>query len=127
AYSSRPGNRVISYEKANRDAAKFLGTSGAKITAGGIRRVRELMERHRPEAIPTSLRNPPAMPSAPQVNQTFSNVIVLNLRRSGEPRVPSEHNVTPQPRAARPAQPTERRTPKNVPLTAAERQTRLAD
>jgi hypothetical protein len=127
AYSSRPRNRATSYEKANRDAAKSLGTSGAKITAGGIRRIRELIERHRPEAIPVSLRNEPPTPSAPQVNQTFSNVIVLNLRRSDEPRAPSEHTVTPPPEATRPAQATERQTPKNVPPTAAERQTQLAD
>lgn len=96
AYLSRPLGRAVSSESINRDVGKSLRAGGAKIDAGDIRRVRELIERYRPEILPAALREQAArIPE--DASRRESNVTILNWPRSGEFRARRERPATPRP------------------------------
>ncbi|QFR34712.1 hypothetical protein [Ancylobacter sp. TS-1] len=56
AYSKKSSGSSPSMESVNRNAAKELRNAGSSISAGGVRRVRELIERYEPALMPVSLR-----------------------------------------------------------------------
>lgn len=110
AYSFRSRGRPVSPEGANRDAAKSLRAAGAKIDAGDIRRIRELIECYRPELLPATLREQPAI--VPEASRPPSNVVVLRPERGDQLRARAEHTITPRQPIVRPVQPTEAPTTK---------------
>jgi hypothetical protein len=124
-YSSRSRGPAVAHESANRDAAKSLRATGAKIDAGDIRRIRHLIERYRPDILPATLREQPAStPEEP--SRALSNVVVLTSRRSGELRAPAEGTLTPRPRMAHPVKLVKVPTTKVEVPEAAEREAQLA-
>jgi hypothetical protein len=101
-YSSRSRGRAVAHESANRDAAKSLRAIGAKIDAGDVRRIRELIERYRPDILPATLREQSASPVPEEPGRAVSNVVVLTSRRSPELRAPAEDTSTARSRIAHP-------------------------
>ncbi|WP_146214394.1 hypothetical protein [Rhizobium sp. 11515TR] len=55
ASSKKPSGPIPSREHINRNAARNLRNAGFSIDAGGVRRVRQLIERYSPKALPESL------------------------------------------------------------------------
>jgi hypothetical protein len=73
AASKKPTGPAPSAENINRNAAKELRSAGFKIDAGGVRRIRQLIERYNPEILPEVLR-PQTVPAPPAVSLP-SNIV----------------------------------------------------
>jgi hypothetical protein len=67
ASSKKSTGPAPSGEHTNRNAAKDLRTGGFKVDTGDVRRIRQLIERYKPELLPEALR--PAPPSMPLSNE----------------------------------------------------------
>lgn len=65
ASSKKPSGPIPSTEHINRNASRDLRNAGFSIDAGGVRRVRQLIERYSPKALPESLRPEETPPTAP--------------------------------------------------------------
>jgi hypothetical protein len=64
ASSKEPTGPALSSEVVNRNAAKALRNTGSKVDAGGVRRIRKLLELYAPDALPPILRSAPSNPPA---------------------------------------------------------------
>jgi hypothetical protein len=71
ASSKKPSGPIPSREHINRNTAKDLRNAGFSIDAGGVRRVRQLIERYSPKALPESLRPEETPPAAPLLSNVF--------------------------------------------------------
>jgi hypothetical protein len=108
ACSARSRGSPVSQENINRDASKALRANGAKIDAGEMRRVRQLIERYRPEILPAVLQEQPS--SAPEGgDRPVSNVVVLALARSDGSRAPRDRaaRLAVEPKATHSAEPVD--------------------
>ena len=80
ALSKKPTGPAPSGENLNRNAAKALRSAGFNVNAANIRRIRQLVERYTPDALPPELRPPPSDFPADIPIQDNHNVVQIPSR-----------------------------------------------